>query len=166
VPTNRLATGDFHFAISTSFSLDGSAQRALFQYNRELVNRTLTRGPQLSTLSVTSLGTTPYARLRSTGSWQAEYGDGVGVTFSQGTTASNVRTWTVNQSRGFAAGSTYQLEIPDLSGTSGWNNTWGLAGGLQTTASTSATGGTMQAFIAPAEGAAFRQASRTTQITP
>lgn len=166
VPTSRLATGDFHFAIGLSVALDGSSQRGLYQYNRELVNRTLTLGPQLSTPSVTSLGTTPYARLRSTGSWQAEYGDGVGVTFSQGTTASNVRTWTVSQSRGFAAGSTYQLEIPDLSGTSGWNNTWGLAGGLQTTVSTSATGGAVQAFITPAEGAAFRQASRTTQITP
>ncbi len=166
VPNSRLVNGDFHFAIGFSVAQDGTAQRGVYQYNRELTNRTIALGPQLGAPTVTSLGNAPYARLRSTGSWQAEYGDGVGVNFSQGTNASNSRAWSITQSRAFATGTTYQLEIPDLSGTPGWNNTWGLAGGLQTTVSTSANGGAVQAFITPSEGAFFRQASRTSQITP
>ena len=166
VPTSRLVSGDFHFAIGLSVAQDGSNQRGVYQYNRELSNRTLTLGPQLTTPTVSTLGTAPYARLRSAGSWQAEYADGLGVTFSQGTNATNTRSWTIAQSRGFTTGTAYQLEIPDLSGTTGWNNTWGLVGGLQTTVSTSANGGTVLATISPSEGAAFRQAARTTQVTP
>lgn len=166
VPTNRLASSDFHFAMGFSVAQDASNQRGVYQYNRELVNRTLTLGPLLSTPTVSTVGTAPYVRLRSAGTWQTDYADGIGVTFQQGTTNSNTRSWTISQSRAFLAGASYQLEIPDLTGTSGWNTSWGLITGLETTVSTSATGGAVQAFITPSEGAAFRQASRTTRITP
>jgi hypothetical protein len=166
IPSSRLQSGDFHFAIGFASAQDGSAQRGVYQYNRELTNRTIALGPQLGTPTVTSVGSSPYLRLRSAGTWQSEYADGIGVTFSQGTNASNSRSWTISQSRAFVSGTTYQLEIPDLSGTPGWNTAWGLVGGLQTTASTSANGGALQAYINPSEGAFFRQASRTTQITP
>ncbi len=166
VPSNRLAAGDFHLVFATAGAQDGNTVRGVFQYNRELANRTIALGGQLTAASVTSLGASPYVRLRASGSWQAEYGDGIGVTFQQ-TGQGTSRVWTTSSSRAFYnAGGSYAEELPDLSGVSGFNTNWGLRPGVATTAALSANGGIAGTIGVPGEGSTWRFASRTSTITP
>ena len=166
VPSNRLTAGDFHLVFATASAQDGSTTRGVFQYNRELANRTIALGGQLTAPMVTSVGTAPYVRLRASGSWQAEYNDNLGVTFQQEGQATS-RSWTISSSRAFqGAGSAYVEEIPDLSGVSGFNNTWGLRPGVSTTTSLSANGGIAGTIGTPGEGSTWRFAARTSTMTP
>ena len=166
VPSNRLATGDFHLVFSTSSAQDGNTTRGVFQYNRELANRTIALGGLLTTPTVVTAGTAPYVRLRASGPWQAEYNDALGVTFQQAGQGTS-RSWTISSSRAFyGAAGTYSEEIPDLSGVSGFDNTWGLRSGVSTTTTMTASGGITGTIGVASEGSSWRFAARTSTITP
>ncbi|WP_411281447.1 beta strand repeat-containing protein [Gemmatimonas sp.] len=167
IPLARTRPGDLHMAIALASTVSGSdvtQTRLAAQYNRELANRTLTIGPSLTSPTISVAATTPYARLKSRGNWQAEYADGVGAGFTQ--SAGSPRSWTMSASRGyFGASAEYELELPDFSGVAGFDNSWGLRTGVATTWTTNALGG-LSGFDAIVEGAAFRTAARIGTITP
>lgn len=166
VPSSLTQAGDLHllFAIATSGT---TSFRGIYQYNKDLANRTLTLGGALNLPTVTVAATTPYARLRVRGTWQAEYGDAAGTTMTQST--GTPRSWTLTASRGFfgLASTEFDLELPDFSAVSGFQNIWGLATGVSTQVNTTAYNAVSGTYgTVPTEGLSFRTASRVQTITP
>lgn len=126
VPLARTQTGDLH--ILQAIAVAGSTNvRIVAQYNRELTSRTLTFGPVLTAPTIASVATAPYRRLRASGTLQSEYNQFIGASFTQST--GGTRSWTITASAGFFPSTAYDLEVPDLSGVAGFNNTWGLITG-------------------------------------
>lgn len=165
VPSAQTQAGDLHQVLVTSTAGTGNVTsgRIFAQYNRLLENRTITLGSALNQPTITSLGSSPYGRWTATGIWQAEYGDGIGVSFNQQSSSSNA--WTVTVSRSYAGtGGNYTITVPDFSGVAGFNNSWGIAPG-STNWQLTATGGIFNLTgVGPTgftEGGTFRAAYRT-----
>jgi uncharacterized membrane protein len=164
VPLARTQAGDLHqlgvIAISGT-----TAQRAVFQYNREFTTRTITLGPALTAPTVSSLGSAPYPRLRAAGPFQTEYGQQIAVTYTQ--TSGGGRSWSITATPAwYGNAATYQLDLPDLTSADGFQTTWALAAGVTTTWSASAAK-VENAPIGPfVENFRLLQASRTGTITP
>lgn len=165
VPSSRTQAGDFHLTIANAASGDGQSTRQVLQYNRDLANRTITFGSVLNAPTITVPGTAPYARVKSTGTWQAEYGSAVGASFTQTTGG---RGWTVSASRGYFGGAstTYELELFDFSALGGFNSAWGLASGAATTVATNAISINSNAAVNISEGLNYFLASRIQTVTP
>lgn len=167
IPLARTRAGDLHMAIAFAFTLSGAdvtQTRLAGQYNRELANRTLTIGPSLTLPTISVSGTTPYARLKSRGPWQAEYGEAVDAEFTQST--GTERSWTMTASRAyFGASAEFELELPDFSGVPGFDNNWGLRTGVTTTWTTHSIGG-LTSSTSIVEGASFKSAARIGTVTP
>jgi hypothetical protein len=70
----------------------------------------------------------------------------------------------VSASRGYLGGapSTYDIEVPDLSGVAGFNSSWGLASGASTRWTIDASAATPAAT----EGAITKAAGRRGTVTP
>ncbi len=166
VPSNLTQSGDFHLTLisaSGTNTVGPINSRTVTQYNRDLAARSLTLGPLLNAPTITTVGSSPYARIRVQGSWQTEYSDQVTMGFGQ----SNGRTWALTASRNFFGGGAaqYDLEIPDLSGVAGFSNAWGLSVGASTVSSLSAYNG-YSGLTTILEGSIFRIGTRTVTITP
>ena len=167
VPNARTQPGDLHHVFA--FTSSGSTQqttRGVIQYNRNLLDRTITLGPLVSAPTVTSLGASPYVRFSATGTWQNEYADAVGMNYTQQTVNSN--SWTVTSTRSYAGSgaSPWTLALPDFSGVVGFNTSWAMAD-ASTKWSASGTGfifGTPGATFT--EGSAYRTGSRSNTISP
>ncbi|MBA3918961.1 MAG: hypothetical protein C0516_10295 [Gemmatimonas sp.] len=165
VPSAQTQAGDLHQVLVTSTAGTGNVTsgRIFAQYNRILQDRTITLGAALNQPTITSLGSAPYSRWTATGTWQAEYGDGIGVSFSQQN--NNTNAWTVTVSRSYAGnGGNYSITVPDFSGVAGFNNSWGIAPG-STNWQLTATGGIFNLTgVGPTgftEGGTFRAGYRT-----
>ena len=160
VPSTRTQAGDLHFVIAQASNATGSISRGFFQYNRDLANRTLTLGALLNVPAVTSIGTAAFARLKTAGTFQSDYLDGVTSTFNQST-----RGWSVQLTKAYLGNSaSFDFDVPDLSGVSGFQSTWALVGGVSTQWSVSALGGLANFVLT--EGTTLRTATRTGTITP
>lgn len=160
IPSAMTQTGDFHSIMATTYS-DTLAARMAMLTHRELANRTIQFGPGLGGQSVSTVTTAPYARLRIAGTWSTTYDTGIGVSWTQ---ESTLRNWSVDASRGYTgANAAYQLDIPDLSGVDGFQSSWGLSAGKQTSWGVTA----INAMSASsAEGASWLSATRRGSITP
>ena len=167
VPSTLTQAGDLHAAVVFASVTAGTTTttRAIYQYNKDLAARTLSLGAAITAPTITTSGTSPYARIRSQGPWQADYPDAVTVGYAQGT--GSTRTWTVTASRAyFGNGSaTYDVDLPDLSGVSGFNNAWGLTAGVSTTYSFNIYGG-FRGLTAITEGTSIKFGGRTATISP
>jgi len=154
IPATHTAAGDLHNL--SAFTL--SSDRAVFRYMRDITNQAIAFGPVLTLPTISTIATTPYARLRSSGTWMAEYATAGTVSYEQDT-----RLWEVFVSRGFNAAGTYQIDIPDLSGVTGFLSSWGLLAGATTT--WTATFSDLAANSIT-DGGGFKTAARTGTITP
>ena len=163
VPSTHTVPGDFHRFIATASTGDFLSFRSVFQFNRDLANRTLTFGAPLNLPTLTTVATAPYARLKVVGTWQAEYGEAAGTLMSQSS-----RSWTITGSRGYfgAASAQFDLELPDFTGTAGFLNVWGLTAGTVTQVTTTVYGAIVGTVLVVAEGNSFKTASRVQTITP
>lgn len=165
VPSDKTQAGDLHWALISASTGSGAntATRTVTQFNRELTARTLTLGAAAAMPTFSTLGATPYARIRAAGTVQAEYGDAMSVFYTQ---ANGQRAWTLLASRGFlGAAGTFELDLPDLSGVAGFDNAWGLVAGASTSYTFTVSSG-LQGLTAITEGASFKAASRSGTITP
>ena len=165
VPSNLTQAGDFH-SVTVFATPAGTTQtnaRAVIQYNRDLSNRTVNLGAMLTAPTLTTLATAPYARIRAAGPWQADYADYVAANYTQ---ESGRRSWSIIASRGYFGGAnSYELDIPDLSGVAGFQNTWGLLPGVATEYSLTAFTG-LQGLSTVVEGGTFRFGVRSGTYTP
>ena len=168
IPNANTQAGDLHQVLAAASTGSGtvSSTRSVIQYNRLLANRTVTLGPVMSPPTVSSLGASPYLRFSTTGAWQAEYADVIGVGFTQQATSSN--NWSINLTRAYAGSgaTTWTLAFPDFSGVAGFNTSWAMTNAT-TSWSTSAAGFVSSSSTAPyVEDTSLRFGARTGTIAP
>jgi hypothetical protein len=168
VPTARQVTGDLHLAIATAVSQSADNARAAALFFKDPTDRTVTLGAALPAQAVSVASTTPYVRLRATGSLTSAYNSYVVVNFNQSASGAP-RDVTISATAAYLSNATtYDFTIPDFSGVPGWNNDWGLKAGTVTEWIVSGTGFTGIGVNqpTPVEGATFQSATRLGEITP
>ncbi|MCC7054269.1 MAG: hypothetical protein IT355_13465 [Gemmatimonadaceae bacterium] len=151
LPASRLNTGELQQLLTSVVSGDQLETRTVMRYFRSAAAASLTLPPRLSVPTVTRLASAPYGRGRAALTSQPEYDRWVQATFSTAPRHNSVLV-----TAGYAGASlpaTWDIQMPDLSGVTGWNNAWGL-----TTApfawSVSAAGGSHHQLASPlADGA-------------
>jgi hypothetical protein len=148
VPLAQTVAGDLHQLVATVATVDQvpggpiRGKRQIIYYGRTLgVPDTLTFGPVLPapTVSMAAPG-----RLRVQGVLPAEYNAGVSFDLTQTNTA---RFFSIHATRGFlGAGTTYALEMPDLTGVLGWDTQFAVRAGIATNWWLSGGGPTLDFF--------------------
>ncbi|HUQ82255.1 MAG TPA: hypothetical protein VM076_13980 [Gemmatimonadaceae bacterium] len=131
IPAAQTIAGDLHAVIATvgTIATPVRATRQIITFARTLATRTLDFGPTLPAPTVTAVtspaGSAP--RVRAQGTLPNEYNSGATLDFSQPTVA---RFWTIHATRaGLGAGSAYDLQVPDLTATTGWDSRYSAASG-------------------------------------
>lgn len=166
VPTANQAAGDLHFALVGALPAGGTSQdiRLAGLFFKDPTDRTVTLGAAMPAQTVSVAATTPYVRLRATGSVTAAYNKVIDVTFTQPD-----RGVTITATAGYLSNATsYDFTIPDLSGVAGWDNNWALKPGVATEWMVTGFGftGIGVSEPAPVEGATVQGAANTGTITP
>ncbi len=129
IPEGRLLATDLHEATVTASDASNTVFRQVVATSRTVTNRTLTLGsvPAAPTVSVSN---GLVARPRVRGPLQADYNKSVIVLFTQ--TIARKQAYVEVTPGYLGAAASYDLEVPDLSGVSGYNAAWGLTVGAQT----------------------------------
>ena len=188
VPQAQTIAGDLHQLIATVATVGPApsspvrATRQIIYYGRTLgVPDTLTFGPAMPAPTVSAVAT---GRLRAQGTLPTEYNTGVSFDITQTTTA---RFFTIHATRGFlGAGSSYDIQMPDLSSAIGWDTQFAIRAGISTNWWVSGGGPTLDFFdvrnvfnstrsqwtgaqtgiVAPADGATYYMARAIGTTTP
>jgi len=153
VPDSLLHSGDYH-AITILAAPPGNnptSFRLILRLLHTGVSDTVTFGPRAAVPTVTSLGTTPYLRLRTELPFQTAYNAAASAEFSQ-----DYNRVDILATAAYAGGSPamWRIDIPDLS-SAGYNATWGMRGGVGVDWEIGAFGGNFLPFAggAPVHGA-------------
>jgi len=177
IPTNQLAPGDLHYlqvAASDTTGVQSGAPGSTRQVGtafRDVQNRTVTLGPALVVPTISTVATAPYARLRAQWTLQPQYNRFLYAVFTQALGASTTgRGITLGTTSSYLGGSTSaDLVVPDFSGVSGWDNSWGLVAGASTVWTVSGSGwngpGVIN-FPELADGTQFFSGTRSGRVTP
>jgi hypothetical protein len=153
---------DIHgFSIFTAPA--GGAVRALVASYRDGIDRTVTLGPAIGAVTVTTAATAPSARLRAQYTTQAQYNRGWAINYQQNA-GGYFRAVNVNISPAYlGAVAALDTTIPDFSGLTGWNPLWPLVTGTVVNWGFTAVGGDISGFL---DGSVATTASRSGAITP
>ncbi len=160
VPTAQLASGELQqlYAVADAAGTSSSL-RFSGVYFRAPTNLTIALGPALGAPTVTRDATGPYSRTRTVLAQQTEYNRYFTASFAQ--TSAN-RTASITATAGYIGSASWDLSIPDLTGATGWTNTWGLLNGTGIDWNVSALGGALYQLDATiADGTTFRSAQRS-----
>jgi len=128
IPAAQTLAGDLHEVVATVATIGNPrATRQIIAYSRTLANRTVDFGPVLPTPTVATVvspaGSAP--RFRAQGTLPNEYNSGVSLDFSQPSVA---RFGTFHATRAtLGSGSTYDVQMPDLTGAIGWDSRYSVA---------------------------------------
>jgi len=145
VPAAQLQAADIHqiFLIASPSATSLTSFRAVYAFLHTPADVTLTLGPSLGATTVTSLGTTPYLRLRAQLPSASAYNAAATASYSQ-----TGRTVNVTSTAGFSgsAPASWTLDIPDFSA-AGYDPTWGLQTGAATNWTVTAVGGNFLALL-------------------
>jgi len=146
IPTAQTVAGDLHQVIAT-IQTNGQiirATRQVIAYARTLADRTVAFGPSMPAASVSAVTGAPAGRLRAQGTLPNEYNTGVSFDVTQTTTA---RFATIHATRGFlGAGTSYDIQLPDLTAAVGWDTNFALRTGVATNYWVSGGGPALDAF--------------------
>ena len=165
VPTGQLAAGDYHDMFAFGITPNGSV-RGVERFFRS-GNQTLTIGGALALPTVSTIGTSPYVRLRLQLSRQSEFGSAVVVDYTQQHTNLTVTSVSVTATAGYFGSGAWGLDIPNLAGVTGWQNSWGLlSGGGTVDWTVSAYSGRAELLfgIKPTDGETVGFAARSSSI--
>ncbi len=145
LPDAQLQAGDFHqVSVFVAPPSGGTAYRFIQAIQHSVSVQTISLGPQLGAAAkVTTLGTSPYLRLRAQVPTQSTYNAGAGADFSQN---SNSVSLLMTAAYAGAVSSTWTLDIPDLSG-AGYDATWALKNGTGASWNVVAVSGNPLPFI-------------------
>ena len=167
VPTAQQAATDLHNINVFAANQNGDA-RGRTSWLKTLADMTVTLGDPLTAPTITSLGNTPYPRYQATGPIQAAYDDAFAFSLIQaGAGAGDARSVIITATRAYFAGSNYTLVVPDLSATTGWQNTWALVVGQPISTIMVASGFSTSGALPPnVEGGVVEFATRTSEVTP
>ena len=153
-----MASGELQLLLAGARAANSfSSERVAGVLFRNPSDQTLALGPVLSPPTVTRLAGGAYSRLRAQVAAQAAYN---GFFTAEYEHIGPDRTTTILASAQFVGGGAWDLSIPDLSGATGWNPTWGLQNGISLVWSVTAHGGSLSRFGADAtDGSTFRRAT-------
>ena len=162
VPTAMTQAGDLHLLDVYARTTNGLAVRGETQWYRTAANRSVALGSPLNSPTVSTIATSPVVRMRTQLAVQPEYNSFALALFQQ-SGASTVRAVSVLGTAGyFDSPGTWQLDIPDVSGVSGFPTASGLqGGGTLTPYQVVAYGGSLETYFgAPPEGSSTKYAAR------
>ncbi|HMC54733.1 MAG TPA: hypothetical protein VKH19_06135 [Gemmatimonadaceae bacterium] len=133
IPAAQTAAGDYHDLFVTANSADGSSFRGAESYFRNPPSsQNLPVGPAITTNpQFTTLDETPYVRLRMFLAIGANsYNRAVNFEFDQQQQFTSTQ-WSVLVTEGFYNfnPTAWEVDMPDFSGTDGWQSSWGLQTG-------------------------------------
>ena len=145
LPDAVLQPGDLHVIEVTATPTTGSSARAaiLLRHSATFDLDTMTFGPTLNQPTVTSLGTSPYLRLRAQLASQTSYNMAAVAEFAQSANSVSVAA-TANYANGTPAN--WVLDIPDLTA-AGYDPTWGLKSGSSVDWEVTAASGSVLPFF-------------------
>jgi hypothetical protein len=173
IPAAQQVAGDFHF-LNVNASPAGLTGVPAYTRNVGLVfqavsNRTVTLGPLHSAVTIGTAAGAGYGRITATFAIQPEY-DRYHVADYQQAGGGAERRTQVQKTKGYiAAGGASDLNVPDLSGVTGWLADWGLKLGVSAVWTVASSGWTDPGgiFITPfMDGAVYTSATRGGTITP
>ena len=159
LPESQLLAGDLQIlAASVSAATTGSARSATL-YFRTPTDRTLTLGAPLVLPTFSTVASAPALRLRAHFVPQSEYDRSAVVEYQQGTTTFVAISMTAAYAALTETG--YDLVVPDLSGTAGFDPAWTLHTGETVLWSAVRIGGTLGLGrdAVPSDGATRRGVS-------
>lgn len=133
IPAAQTAAGDYHDLFIVATTADGSSFRGAESYFRNPPStQNLPLGPAITTNpQFTSLGQNPYVRLRMFLTIGANsYNRAVNFEFDQQQQFTSNK-WSVTVTEGFYNfnPTAWEIDMPDFTGTDGWQNSWGLQPG-------------------------------------
>jgi hypothetical protein len=129
VPLAKQGPGELNVLLAQGGDGTQGDIRLAVSFFKDPTDRTIALGPRLATPTVTIVSTTPYVRPRVVGAVQPEYHDVISAFLRQQLSTSLLET-NIQIFADYLAGATnYDLTVPDFSGTSGWNDAWGLRPG-------------------------------------
>jgi hypothetical protein len=166
VPAARQLPADLH-ALDI-ITVGTGVGRSHTVWLKSLTNTTISLGEPLSAPAFSSIAATPYPRYRATGPIQATYDDSFEFLFSQnGAGGGDSRAWSITAARGYLSGSGYSLDVPDLSGTVGWQSQWAPRAGELAGVVMIASGFSSNGTVPPStEGAVVRSARVIQSVVP
>ncbi len=146
LPDAQLLAGDYHHVsvFTTPSGTNGTAYRFIQVIQHSPAVQSISLGPQLGAgVKVTTLGASPYLRLRAQIPTQSTYTAGATADYFQ-----NANSLEILMSAAYAGAATtaWTLDIPDLSG-AGYNTAWALANGTGVSWAVNAVSGTILPFI-------------------
>jgi len=146
VPDSLLRSGDYHDIFISAAPATGNDYRAveLLIHSANITSPTsVSFGPRVSGIAVTTISTTPYLRLRGQAASQGTYTAGALARSEQGN-----RVVSVEVTAGYAgtAPATWTIDIPDLT-TAGYDPAWALKSGQSTAWEVDEASGDVLPFI-------------------
>lgn len=167
IPQDRLRAGDrLAVGVTAVTSPTATTTRSTIKWIASVADQTVTLGPFLSPVSVSSDASAPYSRFRMEFDRQAEYMGHVQVGFNQ--PERRVILWATDDWLGGSA--TADLAIPDFTGVDGWMDIWGPMAGTSAFWTVNANGWDgVGGIIGPddyLDGLEVRTATRFGTITP
>jgi hypothetical protein len=136
VPSSQQVAGDLHelFIDASQSTSSLVVGRSFVAYFSTPGDRTDALGPSLTTPTIASVTSSPYSRLRGTLAAQAEYNTSVRFGYLQPTPGGGSRFVIVGVSADYLGGTpaTWDLLIPDFTGTAGFSSSWMLGPGQST----------------------------------
>jgi hypothetical protein len=132
VPAAQQISGDTHELLVDSYQPNGPTGTSIVTYFQTPTDRTEVLGPVVSEPEVAVLTSTPHARLRGQLASQAEYPSASRFVFFQGTTSVRVVLLVGTADYFGATPGTWDLVVPDFTGTTGFSSTWMLTAGQTT----------------------------------
>jgi hypothetical protein len=148
-PESLLSPSDLHQLFIFAGN-ETSARFAALYLRQPSGDTTVTFGPSLTMPTVTSLGTTPYLRLRAQLPSQSAYNSAVSFAAEQGGRDVEV---SITAAHLGGAPATWRMDVPDLS-SAGYDANWGLRTGAPVAWGVTAVGGNVLPFIGatPSDG--------------
>jgi hypothetical protein len=170
VPASRQNANDLHMINVIATPPGGGTPtetRGATLMMRSAIDRSITFGPALGALTLTTPAATPYVRFRVQYPLQAAYN--TYWAFSAAQPSSN-RSITMSATASwFGTVAVVDLAVPDFNGIQGFDANWGLRPGVQTTWTFSASGWLAAGggnHVPFTDGTLALSATRTGQITP
>ncbi|MEX2152305.1 MAG: hypothetical protein WD825_03150 [Gemmatimonadaceae bacterium] len=159
IPSTLTQSGDLHEILLNSDSPNASAYRTVRHWYRNPATKNLSFGAALVAPSISSVATSPYARMRALLPAQVDYSRFATAFFIQDT-----RSMFVTVTAGHTEGTpgTWTLEVPDLTA-AGIPSTAGLEPGQSTTTTVEAYDGALSSIFGGGltDGAIMRFAGRS-----
>ncbi len=167
IPAANLNTGELQQL--QAVALDASdytptADRESAVYFHDVADKTIALGPALSTPTVTEVVTAHNARPRVQLQGQTEYNRLLRANFAQNDVQ---RLASILVTAGYFGGepATWDVTLPDLSATTGWNSAFGLQDGVAIDWGVNAQGGASRFLDGnPADGSAFQSATSSSAV--